>query len=111
MAKRRRPRPSQPAQAAEKRAARPSVKKTQGRLRIAALGMGIAGSLVALSLVLFGWSFLHGPGAGKVQHFEVLPNEAEGSLAARLLAAQLIESPRWFSTYRRVLNIGFEECF
>jgi UPF0755 protein len=102
-AKRRRRGPSQPP-AAEKRAVRPSVKKTQGRLRIAALGLGIAGSLVALALALFGWSFVHGPGAGKVQHFEVLPNEDEGSLAGRLAQAQLVASPRLFSAYRRVLN-------
>ncbi len=104
MAKRKRPRASQPASGLEKRAARPSVKRTQARLRIAAVGLGIAGSLVALALALFSWSFVHGPGAGKVQHFEVLPNEAEGSLAARLQAAQLLESPRLFSAYRRVLN-------
>ncbi len=106
MAKRKRPRPSQPALTTAKRAAaaRPSVKKTQGRLRIAALGLGIAGSLVTLSLVLFGWSFVHRPGAGKIQHFEVLPNEDPGSLAGRLAVAQLIESPHLFSAYRRVLN-------
>ena len=92
------------APAADQRAARPSVKKTQGRLRIAALGLGVAASLVALALVLFGWSFVHGPGAGKVQPFEVLPNEDEGSLAGRLAQAQLVASPRLFSAYRRVLN-------
>jgi UPF0755 protein len=106
MAKRKQRRPSQPA--TEKRPARPSVKKTQGRLRIAALGLGIAGSLVVLATLLFGWSFLHGPGAGTVQHFEVLPGEDSGSLAARLAQAQLISSPRLFSTYRRVLNPSLE---
>jgi len=105
MAKRKR-RPSQPAP--EKRAARPSVKQTQGRLRIAALGLGVAGSLVALATLLFGWSFLHGPGAGKVQRFEVLAGEDSSALAARLAQAQLIASPRLFNVYRRVLNSSLE---
>ncbi|MES1182381.1 MAG: endolytic transglycosylase MltG [Myxococcales bacterium] len=105
MAKRKR-RPSQ--SAPEKRAARPSVKQTQGRLRIAALGLGVAGSLVALATLLFGWSFLHGPGAGKVQRFEVLAGEESGALAARLAQAQLIASPRLFNVYRRVLNPSLE---
>jgi UPF0755 protein len=106
MAKRKPRRPSQPAP--EKRPTRPSVKQTQGRLRIAALGLGVAGSLVALATLLFGWSFLHGPGAGKVQRFEVLPGEDSGSLAARLAEAQLISSPRLFSAFRRVLNPSLE---
>jgi UPF0755 protein len=55
-------------------------------------------------LLLFGWSFFPGPGAGKSQHFEVLANEDVGSLSARLVQAQLIASPRLFSAYRRVLN-------
>lgn len=97
-------RPRSPRQSVAPKRAAPNVKKTQGRLRIAALGLGIAGSLVALSLLLFAWSFWHGPGAGKVRHFEVLPNEDVGSLSARLEAAQLIASPRLFGAYRRVLN-------
>jgi UPF0755 protein len=105
MAKRKR-RPSQPAP--EKRAARPSVKQTQGRLRIAALGLGVAGSLVALATLLFAWSFLHGPGAGRVQRFEVLAGEDSSALAARLAQAQLIASPRLFNVYRRVLNPSLE---
>ena len=100
----RRARSSRQSVAPKRVVARPSVRKTQGRLRIAGLGLGLAGSLVALSLLLFGWSFLHAPGAGKVQHFEVLPNEDVGSLSARLAAAELIASPRLFSAYRRVLN-------
>lgn len=106
MAKKKARRPSQPA--AEKRAVRPSVKQTQARLRIAAVGLGIAGSLVGLALLLFGWSFLHGPGSGKGQRFEVVPGEESGTLAARLAQAQLISSPRLFSAYRRVLNPSLE---
>jgi UPF0755 protein len=82
----------------------PSVKKTQARLRVAAVGLGIAGSLATLALLLFGWSFMHGPGAGKIEHFEVLANEDVSALSARLAQAQLISSPRLFSAYRRVLN-------
>jgi UPF0755 protein len=106
MAKRKQRRPSQPA--AEKRPVRPSVKKTQARLRIAAVGVGIAGALVALATLLFAWSFLHGPGAGETERFEVLPNEDVGSLSARLAQAQLISSPRLFSSYRRVLHSSLE---
>jgi UPF0755 protein len=95
-------RSSKPATA--KRPAAPSVKKTQARLRVAAVGLGLAGSLATLALLLFGWSFFPGPGAGKSQHFEVLANEDVGSLSARLVQAQLIASPRLFSAYRRVLN-------
>lgn len=106
MARRKQRRPSRPAP--EKRSVRPSVKKTQGRLRIAAVGLGVAGSLSALALLLFGWSFFHGPGAGKAQRFEVLPGEDSALLSARLAQAQLISSPRLFSTYRRVLNPSLE---
>jgi UPF0755 protein len=106
VAKRNRRTTSQPA--SPKRPARATVKKTQGRLRIAALGLGLAGSLVALALLLFGWSFLHGPGAGTVLRFEVLPNEDSGALAARLAQAQLISSPRLFSAYRGVLHSSLE---
>jgi UPF0755 protein len=94
--------------AATRRPAAASVKKTQGRLRVAALGLGLAGALATLALLLFGWSFLHGPGAGKSEHFEVLPNEDVGSLSARLAQAQLISSPRLFSAYRRVLGSSLE---
>lgn len=93
---------------AARRAAATNVKKTQARLRVAAVGVGIAGSLALLAVVLFGWSFTHGPGAGKGQHFEVLANEEVGSLSARLAEAQLISSPRLFSAYRRVLNPSLE---
>ena len=106
MAKRKR-RSSLPA-APAKRPPATSVKKTQGRLRVAALGLGIASSLATLALLLFGWSFVHGPGAGKSEHFEVLANEDVGSLSARLAEAQLIASPRLFSVYLRVLNSSLE---
>lgn len=89
--------------AAAKRPAAPNVKQTQGRLRVAAVGLGIAGSLVTLALCLFGWSFSRGPGTGATQRFEVLPNEDTGALSARLQQAQLITSPRLFSAYRSVL--------
>jgi UPF0755 protein len=98
---------SRPA-AAPKRAPAPSVKRTQTRLRVAAVGLGIAGSLAVLALALFGWSFVHGPGPAKTVHFEVLPSEDSGSLAARLARAQLISSPGLFSAYRRVLNPSLE---
>lgn len=102
MARRKQRRSSQPV--AEKRPTRPSLKQTQGRLRVAALGLGLAGSLVTLAALLFAWSYLRGPGSGKVQHFEVRPGEDSASLAARLAEAQLIASPRLFSAYRRVFN-------
>jgi len=73
-------------------------------MRVAAIGLGIAGSLALLALLLFGWSFFGGPGAGKTEHFEVLANEDSASLSARLAQAQLISSPRLFSAYRRVLE-------
>jgi UPF0755 protein len=97
---------SKPATA--RRPAALSVKKTQGRLRVAAVGIGIATSLATLALLLFGWSFFPGPGAGKSQHFEVFAEEDVGSLAARLAQAQLISSPRLFSVYRRVLHSSLE---
>jgi UPF0755 protein len=106
VANRKRRSSSQPV--AAKRPARVSVKQTQGRLRVAAVGLGVAGSLVALALLLFGWSFMHGPGTGTVRRFEVLPNEDTASLAARLAQAQLISSPRLFSAYRRVLRSSLE---
>jgi UPF0755 protein len=83
---------------------RPSVKQTQGRLRVAAAGLGLAGTLAALALVLFVWSFFSAPGAGKTQHFEVLPNESSGSLVGRLTQAGLTSSPRLFSAYLHLLN-------
>lgn len=107
MAARKRRSSGRPA-AAPKRAPAPSVKKTQTRLRVAAVGLGIAGSLAVLALALFGWSFVHGPGPAKTEHFEVLPNEDTSSLAARLAQAQLISSPGLFSAYRRVLNPSLE---
>ena len=106
MAARKRRSSSKPA--APKRAPTTSVKQTQGRMRVAAVGLGITGSLAALGLLLFAWSFVHGPGAAKTEHFEVLPNEDSGSLAARLAQAQLISSPGLFSAYRRVLNPSLE---
>lgn len=76
-------------------------------MRIAALGLGLASALVLLAITLFGWSFLHGPGTGRVQHFEVLPGESTGSLVGRLEQAGLTSSPRWLSAYLRVLNPSF----
>jgi UPF0755 protein len=86
--------------------AAPSVKKTQGRMRIAALGIGLTATLALGALALFVWSFFAGPGAGRIQHFEVHENESDASVVARLQAAQLIGSPRLFSAYLSVLNAG-----
>jgi UPF0755 protein len=78
------------------------------RLRIAALGLGLAGALVGVASALFAWSFVHGPGRGQVQPFEVLANESTGSLIARLSAAQLTASPRLLRAYVSVLSPSLE---
>jgi UPF0755 protein len=83
---------------------RVSVKKTQGRMRVAAVGIGLATSLVLLALTLFAWSFFAGPGQGRIQHFEIHPNESDGSVVARLEEAGLIASPKLMSAYLAVLN-------
>lgn len=79
------------------------MKRTQGRLRFAAVGLGLAGAIAALALALFAWSFARGPGEGKVQRFEVLPDESTGSFVGRLAAAGLTSSPRLLATYLRAL--------
>jgi UPF0755 protein len=89
---------------APKRSAAPSKKKTQPRLRIAAVGLGLALTVVLGAAGLFGWSFVRGPGSGRISHFEVLPGESVGSLAGRLASAQLTSSPRLLTAYVRVLN-------
>jgi peptidoglycan lytic transglycosylase G len=71
-------------------------------MRVAAIGVGLAGALVALAALLFAWSFWPGPGSGKVQRFEVLPNETDGSLVARLAEARLTASPRLLAAYLRL---------
>jgi UPF0755 protein len=86
-----------------KQSARRSIRQTQGRLRVAALALGVAGTLVLLASVLFGWSFVHGPGPATTLRFEVVAGEPLSSLAARLAEARLIASPRLFVAYRRVL--------
>jgi UPF0755 protein len=86
------------------RPARPNVKKTQARLRVAAVGLGLTAALAALGLALFAWSFVRGPGAGKVQHFEVRAGESDELLVARLAQAGLTASPRLLALYRRVLS-------
>jgi UPF0755 protein len=103
----RRQRASRPA--AEKRpkpsnVKRVSVKRTQGRMRVAAVGLGLSGAFVALALVLFVWSFFGAAGTGKTQHFEVLASESSGSFVARLAQAKLTSSPRLFSAYLHLLN-------
>lgn len=85
-------------------APRSRVKQTQGRLRVAALGLGLASTLAVLAVSLFGWSFVHAPGAGHVQHFEVLPNESRESVIARLTQAGLTASPRLLAAYVHVLS-------
>src|SRR5688572_22123882 len=77
-------------------------------MRIAALGIGLTATLALGALALFVWSFFAGPGAGRIQHFEVHENESDASVVARLQAAQLIGSPRLFSAYLSVLNAGTE---
>ena len=94
--------------AARPRSSAPSVKKTQGRLRVAALGIGLTATLACGALVLFVWSFFAGPGVGRVQHFEVYESESDASVVARLEEAQLIVSPRLFSAYLGVLNPGLD---
>jgi UPF0755 protein len=84
------------------------VKKTQGRLRVAAIGIGLAATLAVLALTLFVWSFFGGPGQGRIQHFEIHPNESNGSIVARLEEAGLVSSPRLFSAYLGVLNPSVE---
>jgi UPF0755 protein len=71
-------------------------------VRVAAIGLGLAGALVVLAALLFGWSFLHAPGAGRVLPFEVRPGESEGSLVARLAEAELTSSPRLLAAYLRL---------
>lgn len=83
---------------------RPSVKQTQGRLRVAAAGLGLAAALAGLALLLFGWSFLRSAGESKVQRFEVLAGESTGSLVGRLAEARLTASPRLLALYLRVLG-------
>jgi UPF0755 protein len=73
-------------------------------MRIAAVGLGLAGALVAVALLLFVWSFFGPPGTGKTQHFEVLRNESDGAFVGRLAAARLTASPRLFSAYLHLLN-------
>jgi UPF0755 protein len=77
-------------------------------MRVAAVGLGLAAVLVAVALLLFGWSFVPAAGAGKVQHFEVLPGDSTGSLVAKLVEAQLTSSPRLLNLYVRVLNPSLE---
>jgi UPF0755 protein len=73
-------------------------------MRVAAVGVGLAATLVALALMLLVWSFFSGPGQGRIQHFEIHPNESDGSVVARLQEAGLVSSPRLFSVYLGVLN-------
>lgn len=79
------------------------MKRTQTRLRVAAAGLGLAGALAGIALLLFGWSFLRASGSGTVRRFEVLPGESTGSLVQRLTEAGLTSSPRLLGTYLRVL--------
>jgi UPF0755 protein len=90
--------------AGEGRPKAPAVKRTQGRLRVAAIGLGLALTMAIGALSLFVWSFVHGPGTGRILRFEVLPGESVGSLAGRLAEARLTASPRLLATYVRALN-------
>jgi UPF0755 protein len=75
-------------------------------MRIAALGIGLTATLALGALTLFVWSFFAGPGAGRIQHFEVYDNESDASVVARLQEAQLIGNSQLFSAYLSVLNAG-----
>jgi UPF0755 protein len=90
--------------APEKKRAAQRVPRTQGRLRVAALGLGLAISLVLGGGALFAWSFVKGAGSGKVSEFVVLPGENIGSLSSRLAQAGLTQSPQLLATYVRVLH-------
>lgn len=74
---------------------------------MAAAGWGLAGTLSLFALSLFAWSFLPGPGRGVAQRFEVLPDESEASLAARLEQARLTASPRLFVAFLHLLSPSF----
>ncbi|HKY37939.1 MAG TPA: endolytic transglycosylase MltG [Polyangiaceae bacterium] len=102
MSKRNRRRSAKPA--GEGRSKASSVKRTQGKMRVAAIGLGLALTMTIGALTLFVWSFVHGPGTGRILRFEVRPGESIGSLASRLSEAQLTSSPRLLATYVRVLN-------
>ena len=90
--------------AAEKRPAGGAARQVRLRTRVAAIALGLSLTLALGAVALFGWSFTHGPGAGRILHFEVLPNEAMGSLAARLAQANLTASPQLLAAYVRVLS-------
>jgi UPF0755 protein len=74
------------------------------RPRLVAISLGLCAAFAALALVLFGWSFWPGPGRGQLQHFEVIADESESSLVARLEAGGLTASPRLLRAYRRLLS-------
>lgn len=105
MSGRKRRRPSRSAsRPPSARSPKASVHRGRSRPPIVAASLGLAAALVALALLLFGWSFLRGPGSGKVQRFEVLAEESSGSLAGRLAEAGLTQSPRLLLTYLRVFG-------
>lgn len=73
-------------------------------MRVAAIGWGLAVTMVIAALGLFGWSFVPGPGSGRVTRFEVVAGESAGSLAGRLAAERLTASPQLLAAYWRVLR-------
>ena len=61
--------------------------------------LGVATTLVAGALSLFVWSFFSSDGAGRIQHFEVLPNRARAR-SSPACAQQPDPEPGLFSAYR-----------
>jgi hypothetical protein len=64
--------------AGEGRPKAPAAKRTQRKARVAAIGLGIALTMAIGALSLFVWSFLHGPGAGRILRFGCCPEKASG---------------------------------
>jgi len=89
-------------------AKRRPLKATQTRLRVAALGLGLAGAVVSVAVSLFGWSFLHAAGEGRVHKFDVMPSESSTALVTRLKGAGLIENASIFGAYLRLLHPALE---
>ena len=103
MAKTRRSRRSTRPESAP-RAPQRRAKALKLRPRLVAAALGLSGAVALFALGLFGWSFWRGPGAGTIHHFEIVADESESSLAARLADDGLTSSPRLLRAYRRLLS-------
>jgi UPF0755 protein len=75
---------------------------------VAAAGLGLAGAVVSVAVALFGWSFFHAPGEGRVHKFDVMPSESSSALVERLKGAGLIGNPSVFGAYLRLLHPALE---